>query len=166
MSGVPRAPTGGAVNQHDDVGLERSQAWLRFLAAVLFAIGIVTGPLVALAMTDAIPADGGSMLAAHLNALLGAFWLLAVAWTLPHVRVGERGRQALVGSCVLANYANWVVTVLKAFLGVRGLAYTGAGGNDLVATLLLLLVVLPSLVCAGLWAFGLRPKGGAAADGG
>ena len=58
--------------------LDACTRWLSFLAAVLFGLGVLTGPLVAMAMTKGI-GDPGSMLAAHLNALLGCFWMLGVA---------------------------------------------------------------------------------------
>lgn len=139
---------------------ERLQQWLVFLAAVLFLIGALGGGLVSLAMTGQIAFDPGSALAAHLNALLGALWMICVAWTLPRCRLDPRALKTLVVLVVLANYANWAITTLKAGWQVKGLAFVGNTKNDLILGMLLLVVVLPTLSASGLWAWGLRPGGG------
>jgi len=95
-------------------------------------------------------------LAAHLNALLGGLWLVALASTLPWLSYGDRGKQRLVLATRIPAYANWLVTVLASVLGVRGLDYTGDHANDGVALLLQILVVVPSLVATGAWAWGFR----------
>ena len=137
--------------------VDRLQQWLVFLAAVLFLIGALTGGLVSLAMTEQVAVHPGSALAAHLNALLGALWMLVVAWTLPRCRLEERPLKVLVALVVLANFANWAITTLKGVWGVKGLAFVGNLKNDLILGMLLLVVVLPTLSAAGLWVWGLRP---------
>lgn len=95
------------------------------------------------------------MLAAHLSALMGCFLLLGVAWTLPMLRYGERGRRLLGGSLALACYANWAITALKSWLRVPGLAWTGEPANDAVFALLTVLVVIPFLAGGAAWLGGL-----------
>ncbi len=95
-------------------------------------------------------------LAAHLNGILGGFWLLGLAFTLPMLSYGERGRRWLVLATLIPAYANWLVTLVASFLGVTGLDYTGDHANDLIAVLLQGLVVAPSLVASIAWAWGFR----------
>src|SRR5438309_2209195 len=64
--------------------------WMARQAALLITLALFTGFLVAAAMTGKVPADGHAMLASHLNALLGAFWVLGVGFSLPWVRFSER----------------------------------------------------------------------------
>jgi hydroxylaminobenzene mutase len=146
----------------DTVLVKRLQSWLTFSAALLFGIGVLTGVLVSLAMTKAIAFDPGSTLAAHLNALLGTFWMVCVAWTLPRCRMNPKGLKALVLLVVIANVANWTVTLLKASWQVKGLAFVGDPKNDLILALLLSTVVTPTLGASLLWVWGLRPPFGEA----
>ncbi|MEC9071178.1 MAG: hypothetical protein VX938_02310 [Myxococcota bacterium] len=131
---------------------------LCFAAALLFFIGGLNGVLVSAAMTGTLDANPDFMLAAHLNALLGCFWLLGVAWTLPRIRLGDRAVTGLVVLTIVAAWSNWGVTLVKALLKVQGIAYLGDGANDVVHTALVATVVLPTLVASGLWAWGLRPS--------
>jgi short subunit fatty acids transporter len=50
------------------------------------------------------------------------------------------------------------VTLIASFFGVNGLEYTGARANDVVAFLLQTLVVIPTLIGAGLWAWGFKSR--------
>lgn len=128
---------------------------LAFRAALLLLLGLLTGVLVAAAFTGKIPADGKTLLASHLSALMGSFWMVGVAWSLPMTRFGATGRERLAWAVTLANYSNWLITLIKAFLRVSGLDYTGEPRNDLIFGLLTLLVVLPSFGAAGAWVYGL-----------
>jgi len=132
-------------------------------AATLIALGMATGLLAGLAMTGGIPADGGAMLASHLNAILGGLWIAAVGLSLPMLRHDLSGKRLLVRTVVVANFANWALTLLKSFLHVKGIGLTGDRVNDVVFFALLALVVLPSLGAAVAWALGLRagPTAGA-----
>ncbi len=129
---------------------------LGFHAALLFAIGALTGLLLAGAATGVLPAETDAVLAAHLNAILGTFLLLGLAFTSRHWCLSERGQRALVFAFLLSSYANWAVTLTKAFLHVRGLEISGNVTNDAIAGLLTVLVALPTLVGAALWTFAMR----------
>ena len=136
---------------------------LAFHAALLFLVGGLTGGLVGAAMQAWIAADARIMLAAHMNALLGAFWLLGVAWSLRFSRLGPGAERAMALLALTSGWGNWAITVLKAFLHVHGVGPTGNRANDAIFGLLSVFVVLPTLGAAGLWAWGLR---GAASAGG
>lgn len=123
-------------------------------AAILMAIGLLTGVFVSAAMTGKVDADPGAALASHLNALLGCFWMVAVAYSMPMLRYGPVGLNRLAWATTVPNFSNWLVTVLKAFLKVKGIDFAGEGRNDLVFGLLTLLVVVPSFVAAGAWVYG------------
>ena len=128
------------------------------LGAVLLIIGFATGGLLAMAMTGKVSADPHTILAAHLNCLFGCFWLCAVAFTLPFLRYGDVGARRLMILTAIPAYANWVVTVVKAFLHVAGVGLNGNGPNDAVFAALNVLVVLPSFAAAIAWAYGLMQK--------
>jgi len=132
---------------------------LAFAGALLFFIGMVTGLWSAAALTGKVVVGMPRMaLAAHLNALLGGLWLLAVAWSFEFLHYGTRGLRRLAIGVVVPAYANWFVTLIASFLGVNGLDYKGEMRNDVIAFLLQSLVVLPTLVASAFWAFGFRAK--------
>ncbi len=129
--------------------------------AILFAIGMVTGLWSALALTGKVVVGIPHLaLVAHLNALLGGLWLIAVAWTFEFLHFQERGLRRLAFAVATPAWANWLVTLIGSFLGVKGLEYTGDARNNLIAALLQSLVVLPTLVACGFWAWGFRRKPG------
>ena len=127
-------------------------------AAVLLLLGLLTGLYVAAAMTGKVPADWRIALSAHLAALMGSFWMMAVAFTLPMLRFAEQGRARLVLLVTVANFANWFITAVKAWLKVSGVDFIGEGRNDTVFGLLTLFVVLPSFAAAAAWVYGLSGK--------
>ena len=129
-----------------------------FLGAVLLIVSFATGGLLAMAMTGKVSADAHGILAAHLNALFGCFWLCGVAFTLPLTRFGETGAKRLVLLTAIPAYANWLITMVKAFLHVAGVGLNGSGSNDAVFAALNVFVVLPSLGAAVVWAYGLAGK--------
>ncbi|CAN5925435.1 hypothetical protein BH11MYX4_BH11MYX4_45500 [soil metagenome] len=129
-----------------------------FLGAVLLIISFATGGLLAMAMTGKVSADAHGILAAHLNAMFGCFWLCALAFTLPLTRYGEVGAWRLVLLTAVPAYANWIITLVKAFLHVLGVGLNGNGSNDAVFATLNVLVVLPSFAAAIGWAYGLARK--------
>ena len=130
---------------------------LAALGALLFALGMVTGLWTAVVLTEKVKvAIPHLALAAHLNALLGCFWLLGLSYTLPMLSYGERGRKRLAIVTLVPAYGNWIVTVLASALGARGLEFTGHASNDLIAALLQGIVVLPTLVASFAWAWGFR----------
>ncbi|MSP74472.1 MAG: hypothetical protein EXR76_20280 [Myxococcales bacterium] len=124
-------------------------------AAVLLLVGLLTGALVAFAMTGKLDAEPHAMLAAHLNAILGTFWILGVAFTLPMLSFGAKGKRHLAALVIFANASNWLITLVKSLLGVVGVSLSGDGANDSVYVALNLAVVLPSLLAAFCWIRGL-----------
>lgn len=125
-------------------------------AAWLTLLGLLTGGYVSAAMTGKVPADPHMALASHLNALMGAFLLLGVAWTLPMLRYGAKGQHRLAWAFIVANFANWGVTAVKAWLRVSAVDATGEPVNDAVFGVLTLSVVLPALGAAAAWVYGFR----------
>ena len=123
-------------------------------AALLILLALFTGFFVAAAMTGKVPADSHAALASHLNALLGSFWILGVAWSLPLLRYGEKGLTRLAWLTIAPNYANWIVTALKALWRVAGVDFVGEGRNDTIFGLLSILVVIPSIAAASAWLYG------------
>ncbi|HEV7905020.1 MAG TPA: hypothetical protein VGO96_14360 [Pyrinomonadaceae bacterium] len=127
--------------------------------AVLFFIGMLTGIWSAAALTGKVVVGMPRVaLIAHLNALLGGLWLLAVAWSFEFLHYGARGLRRLAFGVGVPAYANWLVTLVASFIGVNGLDYTGQRGNDIIAFLLQTLVVLPTLIASAFWAWGFRAK--------
>lgn len=130
---------------------------LTFAGAVLFGIGMVTGLWLAAAATGEFPALTKQLArGAHLNGLLGGLWMIAVAWTFNFLKYGERGLRRLAWLVGLASWSNWLVTLIASFLNVNGLKYDGDPRNNIIAVLLQTLVVLPTLIGCGVWAWGFR----------
>lgn len=125
-------------------------------AAWLFLLGLLTGGYVAAAATGKVPATPRDALGSHLNALLGTFLLLGVGWSLPLLRYGPVGQRRLAWAFIVANYANWFVTAVKAWLHVTGVDFTGEPRNDAIFVTLTASVVLPSLAAAVAWVYGFR----------
>jgi hydroxylaminobenzene mutase len=143
----PQAPTAPVARL-----LARAAAWL-------FLLGLFTGVYVSAAMTGKVPADPHAALASHLDAILGALLLLGVAVTLPLLRYGPTGQRRLAWTFIGANTANWLVTAVKAWVHVAGVDMTGDPANDRVFAALTAFVVVPSLVGAVAWLYGLgAPK--------
>ena len=127
---------------------------LALAGAWLVLLGFLTGLYVAQAMTGKIPADPHVALASHLNALLGAFLMLGVASTLRLLRYGPVGQKRLAWAFIVPNFANWLVTAVKAWWHVSGVDLTAEPRNNLIFALLGALVVIPSLVGAAAWVYG------------
>ena len=102
--------------------------------------------------------DGKIILSAHLVALMGAFFIFAIAWSLPLLQLGDRGRIRLAWAAIVSNYANWLVSTAKSALGVHGVDLTADARNNAVFGLLTLLVVLPGLAAAVAWVWSLGPR--------
>jgi hydroxylaminobenzene mutase len=125
--------------------------------ATLFAVGMFTGLWSGIALTGKVKvAIPHLALAAHLNALFGGLWLIALAFTLPMLSYGEKGKKRLIALTLIPAYGNWLVTLVASFLGVTGLDYTGDHANDAIAVLLHTIVVLPSLAATVAWAWGFK----------
>ena len=131
--------------------LASSGAWL-------FAIGMLTGLWAGAVLTERVSVTLPRLaLSAHLNALLGGMWLVLVGSTLDMLHYGDIGRRRLAWVVIVPAWANWLITLIASVLGVTGLQYTRDTANNAVAALLHSLVVLPSLVGAFAWAWGLKP---------
>lgn len=125
--------------------------------AALIAVSMVTGLWTAAALTQKFGiGDGRLALAAHLNALIGGLWLIAVAASLEYLHYAETGRRRLAALITLTVWANWFVTLIASFLKVNGLDYNSDPKNNAIAFLLQTLVVLPGLVGSIAWAWGFR----------
>ena len=127
---------------------------LALASAWLVLGGLLTGIYVAQAMTGKIPADPKVALASHLNALLGAFLMLGVASTLRLLRYGPVGQRRLAWAFIVPNFANWLVTAVKAWWHVSGVDLTAEPRNNLIFAVLGAAVVLPSLVGTAAWVYG------------
>ena len=138
--------------------MKNVQRQAALLGATLLIISFATGVLLAAAMTGKVSADAHVILAAHLNALFGCFWLCVVAFTLPLTRFAERGAKRLVLLTAIPAYGNWLITTVKAFFHVGGVALTGNAHNDAVFAALNVFVVVPSFAAAVAWAYGLAKK--------
>lgn len=139
--------------------IDALQLLLAKSAALLTLLAMLTGFLVASAMTGQIAADAHAMLAAHVNALAGAAWLGVLGWSLPRVQFGPAGLQRLTWATVVPAYANWLLTLVKSFLHVAGVAMTDNPSNNLMFALLGGLVVVPAVAAAGAWTWGLFRAG-------
>lgn len=132
---------------------------LAMAGALLFFVGMLTGLWAAAALTGTVVVGIPRLaLIAHLNALLGGLWLLAVASTLDLLHYGEKGLGRLAIGVGLPAWSNWFVTLIASFLGVNGLTYTGNRANDIIAFLLQALVVVPTLIACAFWVWGFRGR--------
>lgn len=131
---------------------------LLFSGALLFALGALTGVLVSAVFTGKLSGNPTFMLAAHMNALLGCFWLIAIGTTWKHLNLSPTQAGALMRTAIVAAYANWAVTVIKALLQVQGIDFVGEIRNDTIFGILTLTVVIPTFISSALWVLGLWKK--------
>ena len=129
------------------------------MGAMLLLISLLTGGLLAAAMTGKVTATVHDVRAAHLSAMLGCFWICAFAATIPMLGYGERGIRRLAILTVIPNYGNWLITTIKSFFHVAGVGLDGDVANDTVFAALNVVVVVPSLVAAAAWVYGLYVRG-------
>jgi hydroxylaminobenzene mutase len=130
---------------------------LQQMGAILFALGMFTGLWTAAALTGKVKVGIPHMaLAAHLNALFGGLWLIALAATLKSLSFGDRGRRRLAILTLIPAFGNWLVTLVASFLGVNGLEFTSDTTNNVIAAALLAVVVAPTLLAVSVWVFGFR----------
>jgi len=134
---------------------DRHAVWASRLvvaATSLFLVGVVTGILIPTAAGD--DAKFGRILASHLNGLLGCFWLLGLAWTLPRLQLSDGQVKALCLMAMLSAWSNWGLALVKAYMGHAALDWGAGGGNGVLWIALVASVVLPTLGAAVLWALG------------
>ena len=128
-------------------------------AAALFAIGMLTGFWSGAALAEVVKVPIPRLaLAAHLNCIMGCFWLLGVAFTLPMLGYSDKGKDRLAKLTLVPAYANWAITLLASFLGVRGINFTGQHANDFIAVLLFAFVVGPAVAQSFTWVYGFIKK--------
>ncbi len=132
---------------------------LAMAGALLFFVGMLNGLWAAATLTGTVVVGIPRLaLVAHLNALLGGLWLLAVAWSFEFLHYGETGLRRLAIGVGIPAWSNWLVTLFASFLGVTGLTYTGNRANDVIAFLLQALVVIPTLIASAFWVWGFRER--------
>lgn len=126
-------------------------------AVVLLTLSMLTGAWAGIVLSGKVVVPIPHLaLAAHLNALIGALWLLAFSFTLPMLSYGDRTKERLAWLQIIPLYGNWLITLVASVLGVRGLDFDGNVANDVVAAALLAVVVAPALIGTGAWAWGFR----------
>ncbi|HVE88005.1 MAG TPA: hypothetical protein VND93_34345 [Myxococcales bacterium] len=124
--------------------------------AGLVLLGLLTGLLAGVAMSGKLSGmDGRILLGAHLASLMGAFFIFALAWSQPLLRLGEQGRTRLAWAVIVSNYANWLITTVKSGFGVHGIDLSSDPANNAVFGALTVLVVLPGLGGAAVWVWSL-----------
>jgi (hydroxyamino)benzene mutase len=127
--------------------------------ALLVLLGLLTGTVAGGALSGRFAfLDGRILLGAHVAALMGAFFIFALAWTQPMLHLGDKGRTRLAWAVIVANYANWFVTTVKSTMGVHGVDLTEDARNNAVFGALTLLVVLPALGGAAVWVWSLGER--------
>ena len=106
--------------------------------------------------TGKIDVNPHFMLASHLNAILGTFWLFCLAQSWQWIDLSERSKVILYRSTLIAAWANWLITLIKSVLKVQGIDWVGEAYNDLIFMILTLTVVLPTFCSSILWILGVR----------
>ena len=147
------------ITDSDKVAIERL---LIKSAALLLLFGLLTGFYLSAIAMKLVSADFGMALAAHLNALLGSFWILGVSYSLRHCHLSPVLLKRMSVLIIIANYANWIFTAIKAYLNVSAISWVeGHLSNNLILVSLTLFVVIPALTGTLLWVFALfkdQPK--------
>jgi len=127
--------------------------------AGLVLLGLLTGTVAGGALSGRFASiDGKILLGAHVAALMGAFFIFALAWTQPMLHLGDKGRTRLAWAVIVANYSNWLVSTVKSTMGVHGVDLTADARNNAVFGALTLLVVLPALGGAAVWVWSLGER--------
>ena len=135
----------------DPLNLKEIQHHLAKNAALLVAFAFLTGLYMSLVAMKLIDAEFQTVLSAHLNALLGAFWLMGVGWSLPFCQAPLNQLKQMSRLMILANWSNWFFTLIKAHLHVAGIQVTSDWVNNSILTALTLFVVLPALYACWIW---------------
>ncbi|HEU5217736.1 MAG TPA: hypothetical protein VFU23_03710 [Gemmatimonadales bacterium] len=127
--------------------------------AGLVLLGLLTGIAAGGALSGRYPfIDGKIILGAHVAALMGAFFIFALAWSQPLLNLGPQGRSRLAWAVIISNYANWLVSTAKSAIGVHGVDLSDDPRNNAVFGVLTLLVVLPALGAAAVWVWSLGAR--------
>ena len=155
----PSSPPSSSTSSKPSVTHTPIQKRLAKAAAALFAIGMLTGFWSGAALAEVVKVPIPRLaLAAHLNCLMGCFWLLGVAFTMPMLNYSDKGKERLAKLTLVPAYGNWAITLLASFLGVRGINFTGQRANDFIAVLLFAFVVGPAVAQSFTWVYGFIKK--------
>jgi (hydroxyamino)benzene mutase len=138
--------------------LEEISITLAKSASILIMLGLFTGLYISMAMTGAVEANPSMVVSSHLNALLGGFWLLGVGWSLRWCSLDPKKANWMMWLLIVSNYANWLVTAIKALFNVHAVEFNGQSANDVLHLMLVLTVVIPSIVGCALWVWGLMKE--------
>jgi hydroxylaminobenzene mutase len=129
------------------------------LGALLITLGMFTGLWAGAALSELIIVPiPRQALAAHLTAIMGGLWIVALALSFPFLSYNEKQKSFLCWSILCASYGNWAITLLASFWGVRGLLPNNDIYNNVIALLLNIGVVIPSLFGGIYWIRGLSTK--------
>ncbi len=132
-----------------------TQRCLALLGAALMVVGFFTGIFSAAALTGTIILKIPRLaLSTHLNALLGGMWLLCVSYSLSFLNYDPAQKKRLCLLTSVPAWANWLITFVASILGVNGLTYTENSANNIIAALLQVFVVVPSLFAGVYWVRG------------
>lgn len=111
--------------------------------AVLFFVGMLTGLWAAATLTGTVVVGIPRLaLVAHLNALLGGLWLLAVAWSFEFLHYSDRGLRRLAIGVGIPAWSKLARNSVHVF-----------SGRELQA-----LVVVPTLIASAFWVWGFRAR--------
>lgn len=127
-------------------------------AAALLLLGMLSGIPLALAFAGKFAANAQYMLAAHLNAILGALILFAYAYSIQYSPFSAFWKLLAGLLMALSAYGNFIVTFVKSLLNVRGLEANGNPINDAVFIALNLIVVIPAIAGTAIWYVGLAKE--------
>jgi hypothetical protein len=132
---------------------------LALAGALLIFVGMLTGLWAGAALSRMVVVPiPGLALGAHLTAIVGGLWLIAVAWSCELLHYDERGLRRLAWFTVVPAWGNWFATTIASLLGVRGLDFGPPLSNRVIAGMLQILVVIPALYGTALWVYGFRKK--------
>ncbi|MEM1249567.1 MAG: hypothetical protein AAGA81_10705 [Acidobacteriota bacterium] len=116
-------------------------ARLAFHALIVLTLGLLAGFPWANVINGTMEGDSRAWRMAHLEGLLNALLMLAVAAAGSLLTLSEARSRALVWLLLLAGYGNIVASIVGASTGHRGLTPTGPAPNLVVFVLFMVAVV-------------------------
>ncbi|MDP6933006.1 MAG: hypothetical protein QGG40_08810 [Myxococcota bacterium] len=138
--------------------VQAMQKRMAFHGALMLWISMIHGLYLVGVMTHLVPGNEAMTLGAHVNGLMGAFWLLGMGWSLRFVQLSERLLGIAVWMTLTGAWFNFLLAMIKAVQGAMAIEFTGDAFNDIVFAARVLLVVIPSLVGPALWVWGMRTR--------
>lgn len=151
---MSHAPGTGTFCERRDI-LSNMQRTLAFSGALLFAAGLFTGVWSAAALAGfVVIAIPRLALVPHLAAITGGLWLITTSYTLPMLHYDDKQKWRLGWASIIPAWGNWLIPLAASVLGVNGLQYTESLPNNIIAFLLQVFVVPPSLFAGVYWVRG------------